>query len=63
MPGNRFVADASSVTAVELAYIPRHPELMRNDHYDLVYVFTGHAQVGERLVDFTAYVDAVKESS
>ncbi|KJS73497.1 MAG: hypothetical protein JL56_10295 [Desulfotomaculum sp. BICA1-6] len=63
MPGDRFVADSSSVTAVELAYIPRHPEMMRNDNYDLVYVFTGQAQVGERLVNFTAYVDAVKESS
>jgi len=63
MPGDRFVADASSVTAADLAYIPRHPEMMRNDNYDLVYVFTGQAQVGERLVNFTAYVDAVKESS
>lgn len=57
MPGDRFAAAFSRVTAVELAYIPRHPQLSRNEHYDLVYVFRGVAQVGQRQVDFTAYVD------
>ncbi|KAF1086684.1 hypothetical protein SPSYN_00403 [Sporotomaculum syntrophicum] len=62
MPGNRFAAVSSSINSVELAYIPQHPELMRNENYDLVYVFKGQARVGEKLVDFTAYVNAVKNS-
>lgn len=61
MPGDRFVASSSSVTRVELAYIPRHPELVRNEKYDLVYMFRGQSQVGEREIGFTAYVDAVKQ--
>lgn len=61
MPGDRFVAAWSGVTTAALVYIPRHPELTRNENYDPVYMFKGSARVGERQVGFTAYVDAVRQ--
>lgn len=58
MPGNMFTAVSAVVSGAELAYVPRSPGLMRNEHYDLKYVFSGVARVGEREVQYKAFVDA-----
>jgi hypothetical protein len=59
IPGSRFVAGASRVTVTGLVSVPRHPEFARNEHYDLKYLFSGEARVGDRTIKFTALVDAV----
>ncbi len=58
IPATRFAATISRVTGVTLVAIPEHPELARNERYLLAYAFTGEAQVGDRIITFTALVAA-----
>ena len=58
MPGDMFAAHSARVSKAELVYVPRSPALMNNDYYDLKYLFSGVARVGEREVQFKAFVDA-----
>ncbi|OPX83340.1 MAG: hypothetical protein A4E53_04681 [Pelotomaculum sp. PtaB.Bin104] len=60
LPGNRFAANYSKVTKVELVYKPRYTNMERNDNYDIVYMFTGTARVGTKDVRFKAFVNAVE---
>jgi hypothetical protein len=60
VPGKSFTAASSRVIEVRLAYVPRYPQLARNEFYDLKYVFSGEAQFESRKVSFTALVDAVE---
>ncbi|MBE0467505.1 MAG: hypothetical protein IBX71_09840 [Candidatus Desulforudis sp.] len=60
IPGGRFAVPQSRVTEVDLVYLPRHPQLVRNEHYDLMYRFAGEASVGSGSVAFAAYVPAQK---
>ncbi len=60
LAGNRFNADESIVTEVKLVYVPEHPELPRNQNYEVKYSFKGTARVGGREIKFNAFVDAVK---
>ncbi|ACA58905.1 hypothetical protein [Candidatus Desulforudis audaxviator] len=63
IPGARFAVPQSRVTDVKLVYLPRHPQLVRNAQYDLMYQFAGEAQVGSRRIEFAAYVEARKPAS
>jgi hypothetical protein len=58
MPGDRFHVDESRVTGIQLVYVPRHPQLAQNEVYDLMYMFTGESRIGERQVEFVAFVNA-----
>jgi len=60
IPGARFAASQSRVTDVKLVCLPRHPQLVRNEQYDLMYLFAGEAQVGNRRIEFAACVEARK---
>lgn len=60
IPGGRFAVRESRITHVALVYLPRHPQLVRNEQYDLMYRFAGEAAVGGGRVEFAAYVDARK---
>jgi hypothetical protein len=59
MPGDQFVVESSRVNAVKLAYLPRYPELSRNEDYDLCYVFEGEGHIAGRSIQFRAFVNAV----
>jgi len=63
LPAARFQVVESEVEQVSLAYVPRHRELARNEHWDLQFIFTGTAKVGDRSLRFTALVDAVESPS
>lgn len=60
LPGKRFAAMSSRVTETGLVYLPRHHQIVRNEVYDLKYMFAGEAQVGNKQIKFTAFVDALK---
>lgn len=60
LPAARFQVIASSITAVQLTYVPRHRELARNEQWDLQYVFSGTAKVGDCELGFHALVNAVR---
>lgn len=60
LPAERFLAEQSLVTAVELVYVPRDPAFARNEFYDLKYIFRGTTWVGEREISFSAIVDATR---
>lgn len=60
LPAARFQVTASSITSVQLAYVPRHRELARNEQWDLRYVFSGTATAGDCEVRFHALVNAVR---
>jgi hypothetical protein len=58
--GDRFAADKSIVTKIELVYIPCHPELARSKDYALMYRFSGKTIVSGNEMDFAAFVRAQK---
>lgn len=58
MPGDMFAAHHARVSKAELVYVPRSPALASNESYDLKYLFSGVARVGEREVQFKAFVEA-----
>lgn len=58
IPGDRFAAAYSRVEKVELVYWPRYYQVVRNEHYDIKYAFSGTTQIGDRQMKFTALVDA-----
>jgi hypothetical protein len=60
MPGKGYAAKESEITNVELVYIPTHPELCRSKEYDIMYRFSGTAKVGNKEINFSAFVDATK---
>lgn len=60
MPGEGYAAQKSEITNVELVYIPTHPELARSKEYDIMYRFSGTAKVGNKKINFSAFVNAVK---
>lgn len=60
IPGNRFAATYSKVTKVELVYKPRYTNMVRNENYEIVYMFTGTARIGTKDVRFKAFVNAVE---
>lgn len=59
--GDRFAADKSTVTKIELVYIPCHPELARSKDYTLMYRFSGKTIISGNEMDFAAFVRAQKE--
>ncbi|MGI6588559.1 MAG: hypothetical protein ACOX2N_07305 [Peptococcia bacterium] len=59
--GDRFAADKSTVTEIELVYIPCHPELARSKDYALMYRFSGKTIISGNEMDFSAFVKAQKE--
>ncbi|HHY05755.1 MAG TPA: hypothetical protein GX532_02100 [Clostridia bacterium] len=59
--GDRFAADKSTVTKIELVYIPCHPELARSKDYTLMYRFSGKTIISGKEMDFAAFVKAQKE--
>ncbi len=63
LPAARFSVERSEVESVSLAYVPRHRELVRNENWELKFVFSGTAKVGDRSLHFTALVDAVESPS
>jgi hypothetical protein len=60
IPGDRFAAAYSQVEKVELVYSPRYYQVVRNEHYDIKYAFSGTTQIGNWQMKFTALVDAVQ---
>lgn len=58
--GDRFAADKSTVTKIELVYIPCHPELARSEDYTLMYRFSGKTVISGNEMDFAAFVKAEK---
>lgn len=60
VPGKSFTAANSRVSDIRLAYVPRYPQLARNEFYDLKYVFSGESWFKSRKASFTALVDAVE---
>lgn len=56
--GDRFAADKSTVTEIELVYIPCHPELARSEDYTLMYRFSGQTIISGEEMDFAAFVEA-----
>ncbi len=60
LPAARFQVIESSITSVQLVYVPRHRELARNDQWDLRYIFSGTAKAGDSEVRFHALVNAVR---
>ncbi len=58
--GDRFAADKSTVTKIELVYIPCHPELARSEEYTLMYRFSGKTIISGNEMDFAAFVKAEK---
>jgi hypothetical protein len=58
--GDRFAADKSTVTKIELVYIPCHPELVRSKDYTLMYRFSGKTMISGNEMDFAAFVRAQK---
>lgn len=58
--GDRFAADKSTVTKIELVYIPCHPELARSEEYTLMYRFSGKTIISGNEMDFAAFVKAQK---
>lgn len=61
MPGDLYFAGHSRITEAKLVYVPRRQELIRNENYDLKYMFKGNARVGSRDIKFTALVEAVSK--
>lgn len=60
LAGDKFQADQSNVTEVKLVYVPQHPEMARNQNYEIKYSFKGTAMIGGNKIRFNAFVDAVK---
>lgn len=58
--GDRFAADKSTVTNIDLVYIPCHPELARSEDYTLMYRFSGKTIISGNEMDFAAFVKAQK---
>ncbi len=58
IPASRFVAEVSTVTTVSLVVTPEYPRMARNERYFLKFIFSGEARVGDRVIGFTAAVNA-----